>query len=55
MPRKARILIPNCLDHIVQIGHNRKALFVSNEEKQYYLSNLKEWKKNLKIKLLTCT
>jgi len=52
MPRKARILVPNCPHHIVQRGHNRKALFVSDEDKQYYLSNLKEWKKNLQVKLL---
>jgi putative transposase len=52
MLRKARILIPNCPHHIVQRGHNRKALFVSDEDKQYYLSNLKEWKENLQIKLL---
>ena len=52
MPRKARILVPNCPHHLVQRGHNRKALFVSDEDKQYYLSNLKEWKENLDIKLL---
>ena len=52
MPRKARILVPNCPHHIVQRGHNRKALFIGDEDKQYYLDNLKEWKENLGVKLL---
>jgi len=50
MPRNARILVPNCPHHIVPRGHNRKALFVTDEDKQYYLSNLKEWKNIFGIK-----
>jgi putative transposase len=46
--------VPNCPHHIDQRGHNRKVLFVNDEDKQYYLRNLKEWKENLQIKLLTC-
>ena len=51
MPRKARVLVPNCPHHIVQRGHNRKAVFLTDHDHQYYLDNLKEWKKELGIKL----
>jgi putative transposase len=51
MPRKARILVPGYPHHIVQRGHNRKAIFVANEDYQYYLTNLREWKEALNIKL----
>ncbi len=42
MPRKARVLAPNCPHPIVQRGHNRKAVFLADEDCQYYLDNLKE-------------
>jgi REP element-mobilizing transposase RayT len=45
MPRKARILVPNYLHHIVQRGHNRNAVFLGDQDYQYYLENLREWKK----------
>ncbi|MCP4983897.1 MAG: hypothetical protein GY935_25760 [Gammaproteobacteria bacterium] len=51
MPRKARILVPNCPHHIVQRGHNRKAVFLAAEDYQYYLQNLDEWVKELDVKL----
>ena len=51
MPRKARVLVPNYPHHIVQRGHNRKAVFLTDQDYQYYLENLKEWKKELGIKL----
>jgi putative transposase len=51
MPRKARILVPNYPHHIVQRGHNRKAVFVGDEDYQYYLENLREWKETFDIKL----
>lgn len=51
MPRKARVLVPNCPHHIVQRGHNRKAVFLADQDYQYYLENLKEWKKELGVKL----
>ena len=51
MPRKARILVPNYPHHIVQRGHNRKAIFIADEDYQFYLENLKEWKNRLNIKL----
>jgi REP-associated tyrosine transposase len=51
MPRKARILVPNCPHHIVQRGHNRKAVFLADQDYQYYLENLRDWKKELGIKV----
>ena len=51
MPRKARILVPNCPHHIVQRGHNRNVVFLGDQDYQYYLENLREWKKELGIKL----
>ena len=51
MPRKARVLIPNCPHHIVQRGHNRKAIFLQEADYQYYLENLLEWKLKLSIKI----
>ncbi|MCP4252149.1 MAG: transposase, partial [Candidatus Scalindua sp.] len=51
MPRKARVLVPNCPHHIVQRGHNRTAVFLADEDYQYYLENLREWKEELGIKL----
>jgi len=50
MPRKARVLVANCPHHIVQRGHNRKAVFLVDEDYRYYLGNLKEWKERLGIK-----
>ncbi|MDM3872260.1 transposase [Porticoccus sp. W117] len=51
MPRKARILVPNCPHHIVQRGHNRQAVFLSDEDYQFYLENLKEWKVKLGVRV----
>ncbi len=49
MPRKARILVPNCPHHIIQRGHNRNAVFVSDDDYQFYLDNLLEWIQKLNI------
>jgi len=51
MPRKARVVVPYYPHHIVQRGHNRNAVFVADDDYQFYLENLKEWKTNLGIKL----
>jgi len=51
MPRKARVLLPNCPHHIVQRGHNRQVVFLADEDYQFYLDNLAEWKERLGIKL----
>ena len=49
MPRKARVIVPNCPHHIVQRGHNRNAVFVCDEDYQYYLENLIEAKRDYSI------
>jgi len=51
MPRKARLLVPNCPHHIVHRGHNRSTVFVADEDYQFYLENLFEWKEKLGIKV----
>jgi putative transposase len=51
MPRKARLLVPGCPHHIVQRGHNRNTVFVADEDYQFYLENLFEWKVKLGIKV----
>jgi len=47
MPRKARIIVPDCPHHIVQRGHNRQVVFASDGDYQFYLNNLQEWKEKL--------
>ena len=42
MPRKARGLVPNCPNNIVQWGHNRNAVFIFDEDYRIYLHNLDE-------------
>lgn len=51
MPRKARVLVPDCPHHIVQRGHNRQVVFLADEDYQFYLDNLKEWKARLGIQV----
>lgn len=51
MPRKRRILVPNCPHHIVQRGHNRKAVFIADGDYRYYLDNLREFKDAFGIRL----
>jgi len=46
MPRKARVIVPDCPHHIIQRGHNRQVVFASDGDYQFYLKNLQEWKKN---------
>lgn len=51
MPRKARVILPHTPHHIVQRGHNRKAVFVEERDYQYYWDNLAEWKTELGLKV----
>jgi REP element-mobilizing transposase RayT len=44
--------VPNCPHHVVKRGHNRKAVFLADQDYQYYLDNLREWKQELEIKTL---
>jgi len=51
MPRKARVILSNTPHHIVQRGHNRKAVFIEQADYRYYLGNLLEWKEKLACKV----
>ena len=51
MPRMARIVVPNTPHHIVQRGHNKQKVFASDDDYQYYLANLFEWKERLNCKV----
>jgi putative transposase len=45
MPRSARIVLPHTPHHIVQRGHNRQTVFVSDDDYNYYRENLFDFKK----------
>ena len=47
MPRGKRLIVPNCPHHIVQRGHDRKAVFVCDDDYQHYVNTLVETKEEL--------
>jgi putative transposase len=51
MPRNARVIISGYPHHIIQRGHNREAVFASDDDYLYYLANLLEWKENFGCKV----
>lgn len=51
MPRKARVIVPCCPHHIVQRGHNRKAVFLCDEDYEYCLNSLIELKQVFLVKI----
>jgi len=51
MPRSARIVVPNTPHHIVQRGHNRQTVFVSDDDYNYYRENLIYFKQELKCRI----
>ena len=51
MPRTSRVVLPNYPHHIIQRGHNKQVIFISNKDYLYYLDTLHEWKKNLGCKV----
>ena len=51
MPRKSRIIIPDCPHHIIQRGHNRQVVFAADGDYQYYLESIQEWKEKLGCKV----
>jgi len=54
MPRTARIVVMGYPLHIIQRGHNKQVVFASDEDYQYYLDNLCEWKEKLGCKVYAC-
>ena len=51
MPRSARVILPNTPHHIVQRGHNRKVVFVSDDDFNYYCDNLIRFKSEFDCKI----
>jgi putative transposase len=51
MPRQARVVLPNTPHHIMQRGHNRQVVFVSDDDFQYYRENLILIKKEFGCKI----
>ena len=44
MARHPRVFVPGYPHHVVQLGHDRKAVFVEPGDYAYYLANLAEFK-----------
>ncbi len=40
MPRKKRLVLPNCPHHVLHRGHDGDVVFVGNDDYRYYLDNL---------------
>ena len=51
MPRSARIILPNTPHHIVQRGHNRQTVFISDDDYNYYRENLIDFKHEFGCKI----
>ena len=51
MPRIGRVVLPNHPHHIIQRGHNRQVVFAADEDFEYYLDTLREWKQAHDIKV----
>lgn len=51
MPRIGRVVLPNYPHHVVQRGHNRQVVFAEVCDYEYYLSNLRELKESLDVKV----
>ncbi len=51
MPRSARIVLPHTPHHIVQRGHNRQTVFVSDDDYNYYRENLIEFKREFDCRI----
>ncbi len=51
MPRRGRVVLAGYPHHVIQRGHNRSVVFISDEDYLYYLANLKEWKEKLGCKV----
>ena len=51
MPRKKRLVLPNCPHHVLHRGHDGEAVFVGDEGYRFYLSNLWEGAQELGCKV----
>jgi putative transposase len=44
MPKPNRAVLPGYPHHVVQRGHDRQVVFVSDADFRYYLATLAEWR-----------
>jgi len=51
MARTARVALAQCPHHIVQRGHNRRVVFVTDADRQSYLDTLAEFRTELGLKV----
>ena len=51
MPRIGRVVLPNYPHHIVQRGHNRRAVFAEAADFEYYLATLAQFKAAYDVKV----
>ncbi len=51
MPRVGRVVLPNYPHHIVQRGHNRQVVFSADQDYQYYLETLSEWRDAYEVRV----
>ncbi len=51
MPRMGRAVVPNCPHHVVQRGHNRQVVFVTDADCRRCLENLRELKDAFGIRI----
>ena len=51
MPRRGRVFVPAYPHHIVQRGHNRQAVFLTEEDRSSYLTTLCEFREKLGVQI----
>jgi putative transposase len=51
MPRRSRIAVANYPHHIVQRGHNRRVVFLTDKDRLSYLETLQEFRLELELKV----
>jgi putative transposase len=51
MPRRGRIVVPCYPHHIVQRGHDRKTVFLTDEDRLAYLATLREFRQEFDLQV----
>jgi putative transposase len=51
VPRKKRLVLPNCPHHVLHRGHDGEAVFVGDDDYRYYLDNLRTGAQELGCKV----
>jgi REP-associated tyrosine transposase len=52
MPRHRRVVLPGCPHHITQRGNNRRDVFFSDEDRQLYLTLLREYSFKYEVEII---